>query len=453
MNIVQVPIEHLKPAEYNPRKLTKEQKDHLVKSIKDFGIVDPIIVNKYPGRENIIIGGHMRYVVAKELGYTELPVFYVELNEQREAELNLRLNKNTGEWNWDMLAHFDLNMLSDIGFTDHEIADHLQIDQDMPSADDDYDEQKAPAPTDIHPGDIFQLGAHRLMCGDSTNQEHVATLMNGKMAQMVFTDPPYNVDYQGGMNSEGQNKREGIMNDKMNSSQFYDFLYAAMKNMIAYCNGGMYVCMSSSELDTLSRAFTNAGGHMQSFLMWVKHTFTLSRADYQHQYEPILYGWPEGVIDHYFVGTRKQSNVWEDIAPRTKVNSDGDTEISLGEYKLKLKGKVEGTIIDKEQQTDIWREKKPTKSDEHPTMKPIRLVQRAIRNSSVQGDIVLDLFGGSGSTLIAADELKRTAYLMELDPRYVSVIINRWEQKTGGKSIRITEQKPSGFLSRMGINK
>lgn len=284
------------------------------------------------------------------------------------------------------------------------------------------------------PGQIYQLGSHRLMCGDSTSHDDCKKLMGDDIAHMVFTDPPYNVDYTGGMGTHEKNAREGIMNDKMSNVDFYRFLFDACKNLITFSKGGIYICMSSSEIDTLKRAFEDAGGHWQSFIIWVKNTFTLSRADYQHTYEPILYGWPDRIKNHYFIGQRDTANVWEDVR-KVKTEFDGShTTIRFHGFEVKLKGRVEGQLKHKKQITDIWRYDKPTRSAEHPTMKPLELCAEAIKNSTLRGEIVLDLFGGSGSTLIAADKLQRVCYMMEMDPGYVDVIIDRWEKHSGIKA-------------------
>ena len=195
--------------------------------------------------------------------------------------------------------------------------------------------------------------------------------------------------------------------------------------------------MSSTELDTLKIAFESASGHCQSFIIWVKNNFTLSRSDYQHIYEPILYGWPSDVVNHFFTEDRDIANVWEDLR-EVKTKFDGEyTSIKFQGFEVKIKGKAEGTIKRKKQKTDIWRYDKPIVSKEHPTMKPLELCQQAIRNSSNREDIILDLFGGSGSTLIASESLNRVCYMMELDPRYTDVIIKRWEKTTGNKAIKL----------------
>lgn len=243
------------------------------------------------------------------------------------------------------------------------------------------------------------------------------------------------------MNTHTQNTRDKILNDKMTNSEFYNFLYDSIKNMIENCNGAFYICMSSKEMPNLKLAFENAGGHWQSFVIWVKNTFTLSRADYQNQYEPILYGWNSNNKAHYFVDDRSIGNVWLDLSKKAKY-IDNKTEITLGGAKLLLDGKVTGKILKGKKKTDIWEYAKPTKSEEHPTMKPVRLCAEAIKNSSKQDDIVLDLFGGSGSTLIACEQTNRTCYMMELDPHYCDVIRKRYAKFIGKENEWLEVTKP-----------
>jgi DNA modification methylase len=234
------------------------------------------------------------------------------------------------------------------------------------------------------------MGSHRLLCGDSTVAESYDVLLQGSPVDMVFTDPPYNVNYANSAKDKMRGKDRAILNDNLGDG-FYDFLLAALTQMVTHCRGGIYVAMSSSELDVLQSAFRAAGGKWSTFIIWAKNTFTLGRADYQRQYEPILYGWPEGAQRHW-CGDRDQG--------------------------------------------DVWNIKKPQKNDLHPTMKPVELVERAIRNSSRPGNVVLDPFGGSGTTLIAAEKSGRVARLIELDPKYVDVIVRRWEEFTGKQAIR-----------------
>lgn len=251
------------------------------------------------------------------------------------------------------------------------------------------------------------------MCGDSTDSTMVLELMDGKDAHMVFTDPPYNVDYSGGMGGDGtQHKRRKILNDKMSASDFYNFLFAVCKNMLEVCDGGFYICMSSSELHTLHRAFEDNGGHWQTYIIWAKHAFTLSRSDYQHQFEPIMYGLSESEA--------KKADEDQD-----KTYDALPIMYGWNKYHGWYGGRKQG---------DVWLIERPTKSPNHPTEKPVTLCARAIRNSSRRGEIVLDLFGGSGSTMVAADGLQRKCYTMEMDPRYCDVIIRRWEHLTGKKA-------------------
>ena len=239
------------------------------------------------------------------------------------------------------------------------------------------------------PGDLWVLGEHRLLCGDVTVLTDVERLLGGQLADMTFTDPPYNVDYANSAKDKLRGKHRPILNDDLGSG-FEAFLYDACVNILSVTKGAVYVCMSSSELHTLQRAFAAAGGKWSTFVIWAKNTFTLGRADYQRQYEPILYGWPAG-HDRYWCGARDQGDVW---------------------------------FIDK-----------PARNDLHPTQKPVSLVERAIRNSSKGRDIVLDPFGGSGSTLIACEKAGRQARLIELDPKYCDVIVRRWQEFSGGAAV------------------
>lgn len=405
-----------------------------MRSIESFGLIDPIIINQ----DGTIIGGHQRVKAAEHLGIEEVPCVVLDITKDKEKALNLALNRISGEWDEKLLVELlkgmeiEDRMLS--GFDEKELQ--VLLEESETGKDDEY-EPAPPKNPKSKQGDVYLLGNHRLMCGDSTSKDDVARLMDGARCQMVFTDPPYNVDYQGGTNTTGQNKREGIKNDKMSSADFREFLYRVCLNLNENCDGAIYICMSSSELVNLKAAFEDAGGHYQSFIIWVKNTFTLSRSDFQNRYEPILYGWPKGVKNHYFVGHRNKSNVWEDIESLRPSYEDGKTIVNLGEYKLIIDGKVSGKVMPMKGKTDIWKEPKPTKSSEHPTMKPIQLVMRAIDASSRYGDAVLDLFGGSGSTLIACEQAGRKCYTMELDPQYVDVIIDRWQKFTGQKAKKL----------------
>lgn len=415
----------LKNWERNPRSIKEKDFKRLVKQIEHLGEYKPLIITE----DGTVLGGNMRLRAYTQLGWEKVWVSVVEADtEEDKLRYALSDNDRAGFYNEDDLANFTGE------FPEFEWGD-FAVDLNEPTTLDDLIERfsdviedeppELPETPISKPGEIYQVGPHRVMCGDATKPEDIAQLMQGKMASMVFTDPPYNIDYQGGMNAEGQNKREGIKNDKMTDSQFLAFLQDSISNSMAYNEGAFYICMSSKELPNLKRAFEEAGGHWQSFIIWVKNNFTLSRSDYQNQYEPILYGWNKNKKNHFFIDDRTQGNVWMDLSKRAKF-VDGKTEITIGGTKLIIDGKVTGRILKGKRKTDIWEYNKPTISEEHPTMKPIRLCAEAIKNSSTPGQIVLDTFGGSGSTLIAAEQTQRVCYMMELDPKYVDVIRQRY---------------------------
>jgi DNA modification methylase len=391
MDILKIPTEKLKPSKYNPRKDLKPgdpEYEKLRRSIEEFGYVEPVIWNKRTGN---IVGGHQRYKVLLDMGVSEVDCVVVDLDETKEKALNLALNKIQGDWDYEKLkdllqeldtGEFDLELT---GFDMGEIEDLMtQFHVPEEIIEDEVPEQ--PEEPITKPGDLWLLGRHKLLCGDATDPEQVSKLMENQLADMIFTDPPYNVDYQG---SAGK-----IMNDNMTDDAFYHFLLDAFKNMAQKSKEGapIYVCHSDSEGLNFRSAFKEAGWDLKQCIIWVKQQFVMGRQDYQWQHEPILYGWKPGAA-HKWYGGRKQTTVWQ---------------------------------IDR-----------PMASKEHPTMKPINLCAKAIENSSKPGDIVIDFFGGSGSTLIAAEQLNRTCYMMELDPVYCDVIIKRWENITGQKAERV----------------
>ena len=298
------------------------------------------------------------------------------------------------------LGDLDFN-LDILGFSDDELKELYAFGEPEPEGNTEDDEvPEVPEEAISKPGDVWILGEHRLLCGDTTMIDDMKKLMQEDVATMIFTDPPYNVNYGSSLKDSiryhaGSLGGRKIMNDNLGDG-FPQFLTDSLSNMLMFCNGAAYVCMSSSELHTLYNAFINAGGKWSTFIIWAKNTFTLGRADYQRQYEPILYGW-NAKEKHYWCGDRNQS--------------------------------------------DVWEYNKPVKNDLHPTMKPVELVERAIENSSQVGDIVLDGFGGSGSTLIACEKSKRKARLIELDPKFCDVIVKRWEDWTGEKAKLLEETK------------
>ena len=331
-----------------------------------------------------------------------MPVIYVDLPLEQARLLNLALNKISGSWDQELLARLlaDLEQAPDVdltlsGFGEDEIKkllknpDARERRERLETFDLDAALEATQTTPVAHTGDLWLLGDQpRLLCGDSTAHTSVDRLMGGTKADMAFTEPPYNVSYgnHGGASAKG--RKRTIANDDL-GDEFESFLLKACRNLLSFTDGAIYVCMSSAELHTLQKAFVDAGGHWSTFLIWAKDTFTLGRSDYQRQYEPMLYGWREGV-KHIWNGGRDQGDVWQ-------VNKSHSNPL-------------------------------------HPTMKPIPLIQRAIENSSAPGDVVLDLFLGSGSTMIAAERTGRTCYGMELEPSYVDVAVMRWEAFTGEKA-------------------
>jgi len=362
----------------------------------EFGFTNPILA----GSDKVIVAGHGRLLAAQKLGLSQVPVVVLDhLSPAQRKALIIADNKIAENAGWDEeLLRVELQTLIDEGFDldltgfNPDELDELMLGEE-PNNQGIIDEDETPElGVDLisHPGDVWLLGNHRLFCGDSTDADSYSAVMADEQADMVFTDPPYNVDYANTAKDKQRGTHRPILNDNLGEG-FYAFLLAAFQPMIHHCKGAVYIAMSSSELDTLQGAFREAGGKWSTFIIWAKNTFTLGRADYQRQYEPILYGWPEGQNRHW-CGARDQG--------------------------------------------DVWNIKKPAKNDLHPTMKPVELVERALRNSSRPGDIILDPFGGSGTTLIAAEKTGRRARLIELDPKYVDVIVRRWQSYTGDKAIR-----------------
>ncbi len=419
--------------EKNPRGIMTKDFDRLKRQIQKLGQYKPLLITE----DGTVLGGNMRLRAYKDLGIEEIWVSVVKAETEAERlEYALSDNDRAGYWEEDKLAEMVINT-PELALHDYKIdlGEPKDLKEILSRFAPDSEEDESPEVDDNTPavsklGTIYQLGNHRLMCGSSTDESHVAALMNSEQSDMVFTDPPYNVNYQGAAGA----KREGIMNDKMSTADFEQFLFDAITNAMKHNKGAHYWCMSPKEMGTLKVAFERAGGHWQSFIIWVKNTFNLSGADYQPMYEPILYGWKQDE-PHFFAGFRNKANVWEDVKEvQTKYDEQTDTtEISFGGYKVRLEGRVKGEITKKKVKVDIWRYDKPSKSEEHPTMKPIALCMEAIRNNSLYGGIIMDLFGGSGSTLIASEKMGRKCYMMELDPKYADVIRKRWAKLIGNE--------------------
>ena len=391
LQVVTWPVEKLIPYARNARTHSAEQVAQIAASIAEFGWTNPILA----GADGIVIAGHARLLAARKLGMTEVPVIVLDhLTESQRRALVLadnRLALNAG-WDEEMLR-VEMAALDDdgfnlevVGFTDEEIADLLRDPEEVHAGNTDDDAVPETPETAITvPGDTWLLGQHRLLCGDSVQMESVEKVLAGGLADMVFCDPPYNVNYGATMKDKLRGKARKIANDDL-GQDFEQFLRDACVNILAVTKGAIYVCMSSSELHTLQKAFREAGGHWSTFVIWAKNTFTMGRSDYQRQYEPILYGWKDGT-QHFWCGARDQG--------------------------------------------DVWFIKKPQVNDLHPTMKPVELVERAVRNSSKDRDTVLDPFGGSGTTLIACEKTGRQARVIELEPKYCDVICRRFMDFSG----------------------
>jgi DNA modification methylase len=383
-------LDRLKPYAKNAKMHGADQVAKIAASMAEFGWTVPCLV----ADDGELIAGHGRVLAAEQLGLKEAPVIVLgHLSDEQRRAYRIADNKLTelGEWNEVVLSEelqllasedFDLSL---IGFDDSELDALLSGLEGETDTDGEDDIPEPPEDPVSRPGNLWVLGNHRLLCGDATIATDVERVLDGAKANLCFCDPPYNVDYAGGAGAEQAGKGPRIKNDALGDA-FCQFLYDACVLINTHTNGAVYICMSSSELHTLQAAFIKAGGHWSTFVIWAKNRFTLGRSDYQRQYEPILYGWPEGVKRRW-CGARDQG--------------------------------------------DVWNINRPTKNDLHPTMKPVSLVERAIQNSSRKGDLVFDPFGGSGTTLIAAENTGRKAALLELDPKYVDVIVERWQRLTG----------------------
>lgn len=387
MKIEKIKIEKLNPAEYNPRKDLKPgdpEYEKLKNSILTFGYVEPVLWNKRTGN---IIGGHQRYKVLVELGEKEIDCVVVDMDSENEKALNIALNKVSGDWDKDKLmlliedlqgVDFDVSLT---GFDSAELDDLFKDSLKDNIKEDDFDveeELKKPAISKL--GDLWLLGEHRLICGDSTNPKTYEDLMDGKLANLTITDPPYNVNYEG---TAGK-----IKNDNMENQAFYDFLLASFQGMetVMAKDASIYVFHADTEGLNFRKAFSDAGFYLSGTCIWKKQSLVLGRSPYQWQHEPVLFGWKKKG-KHNWYSDRKQ--------------------------------------------TTIWEFEKPKKNKDHPTMKPVALVAYPILNSSLTNCIILDPFGGSGSTLIACEQTDRICHMIELDEKYTDVIVKRYIEQVG----------------------
>jgi len=400
METPQLKIEHWQTAKLIPYARNPRKNDHVVDqmagAIQEFGFRIPIIARS----TGEVVDGHLRLKAAMRLGLDQVPVVLADdLTPTQIKAFRLLANRSAtwAEWDDDLLRleleelKLDDFELALTGFDADQLLEIMAGEETSTEGQTDDDAVPEVPETPVsRPGDVWICGKHRVLCGDATLAESYDRLLGTDHVSMVFQDPPYSVNYANTAKDKLRGKNRPILNDNL-GEDFGPFLVAALTPALARCDGAVYIAMSSSELDTLQSAFRAAGGHWSTFIIWAKNTFTIGRADYQRQYEPILYGWREGSKRHW-CGDRDQG--------------------------------------------DVWQIKKPVRNDLHATMKPVELVERAIRNSSRPGDTVLDCFAGSGTTLIAAEKSGRSARLMELDPKYVDTIVRRWEDHSGKKATR-----------------
>lgn len=386
MNSTLTPLAQIKANPNNPRTIKDAKFKRLVESIRTFPKMlelRPIVVND----DMIVLGGNMRLKACKEAGIKEVPVIKAsDLTEDEQRQFIIKDNVGFGDWDWDMLANeWDVAELDEWG---------MDLPKDLFKTDEvEQDEvPEIPEEPTTKPGDLWILGQHRLLCGDSTNTQHVDRLMNKEQADLIFTDPPWNVNY-GGQTGKMPWKQRTIMNDHMEDDKWDEFVAGFCASFFIASKPGapIYVVMSAQEWPSLQTNLINAGFHWSSTIIWAKDSLVLSRKDYHTQYEPIWYGWNDQAARLMQVEDRKQSDLWEVARPKV--------------------------------------------SELHPTTKPVELIARALNNSSRAGNLVLDLFGGSGSTMIACEQTGRRNCSMELDPKYCDVIVKRWENLTGNKAV------------------
>lgn len=444
----------LKPAPYNPRVELKPgmpEYEKLKRSLSTFGLVEPVIVNK---RTGYVVGGHQRLGVLRDLGYDEVKTVVIDVSEAREKLLNVALNKISGDWDLPKLRDLlgglneDWEDVTLSGFDDKELAqllNNLDGDAGPDDADEDnYDPDEGPQDPITKAGELWQLGRHRLKVGDATKPEDVDAVMAGELADMVFTDPPYNVAYEG-----HRLKRDSITNDDQGDDQgddeFAAFLANAFSAMLDVAKPGAAAYVfhpPGATAQAFMREFTATGWLHKQTLIWVKDSFVIGRQDYKWQHESILYGWKAGGSHHWY-GNRKSPTTVEgrDLAGVTiakGVGPDGCDVVTMfnGEQTVTLHAK-DAHVAGSEGEGTVWRVDRPKRSKQHPTMKPVKLIARGLRNSSKPGDVVLDPFGGSGTTLIACEQMARDCRMIEKEPHYADVIIRRWEALTGEKAMKL----------------
>lgn len=430
MKVEELPVEDLVPYANNARTHPSWQIAQIAASIGEFGFTNPILL----GADGVIIAGHGRLLAAKKLGLSRVPVIRLDhLTPQQQRALVIADNKIAENAGWDeALLRRELEALQDeafdldlLGFSDEELGELLDFasdDDSLPAAPGEPDHVPEAQPFYVtSPGDVWILGQHRVMCGDATSLEQIGALCADAEVDCCWTDPPYNVDYEGAAGK--------IQNDNMEAGAFRRFLVDAFSAAWSVMRAGapVYVAHADTEGLAFRRAFADAGFKLSGCIVWVKPSLVLGRSDYQWRHEPILYGWKTGAAHPWF-GGRANTTVVEHKGEAVRVMPDGTIQIDVGGQVVVVEGE---NMTMRSLDTSVIRFDKPARNTEHPTMKPVDLIRSMLDNSADEGAVVLDPFGGSGSTLIACEMSRRQARLMELDPRFVDVIVRRWQEFTG----------------------
>ncbi len=415
LDIRYVSVDSLKPCPWNPRKWDETAKSQLRESISTFGFVDPIIVNNHADRMNIIIGGHFRWTIAKELGIKEVPAVYLSLTEERERELNLRLNRNVGEWDYELLKEFDTSLLLNVGFDNHDLS--AIWDASLETSEDDFNPEKEIEKISVPQtkiGQVFALGEHVLLCGDSTNEALVTRLVGSRQIDMVYCDAPYNIglSYDKGVSTQGKYGGHKT-NDSLSASEYRDFLAKTMRNALLVSKSDVHIFYwcDENQVGLVQDLFSEQGLQNRRTCLWIKNNFNMTpQIAFNKAYEPCVYA------------TRGKPYLAPDIK---NLNEVMNKEVGVGNR----------TIEDIADLFNIWLVKRlPGQSYSHPTEKPPTLHEKALRRCTKIGDNVLDLFGGSGSTLIACEQMKRICFTIEQEPIFCDLIIKRYETLTGNKA-------------------
>lgn len=413
IKIEDVSISSLKLSSYNPRKMTEKQEVDLMESLKRFGLVDPIIVNSYPGRENTIIGGHARFKIAQKLKFKTVPVVYLSLPQNKEKELNLRLNRNTGEWDYELLKSFDVDLLLETGFDELDFSkifdETLEVEDDNFNIEKEIEKAKA---TKIKTGDMFEIAGQRVACGDSTNIETIKKLMGEDKAEMIYTDPPYNIGVNYSKGLGGKQNYGGVVDDNKSDSEYKEFIKKSLSNGLSVSKDNVHVFYYHDPKYTgmFQEVYKELKVQYKRTALWIKNGMNIThQTAFNRCYEPVLYG-TKG--KPYLSNTKNLSEILnKDIENGNRAIDD---------------------ILD---MLDIWLVKRlPSAEYVHPTDKNPELHEKALRRCTKVNDVVLDMFGGGGSLALACAQLKRRSFICEQSPIFVQLIINRLEKYANTKA-------------------